>query len=273
MNRRRVPFVSDYLSSRIRDNVQTLGSHVGFVDLDEPMRDIISEVKPYTLTPGERVAALCTSVDYIVDHEIPGAFVECGLWRGGSLMATLLRLRQRGISNRDIVGFDTFTGQPNPSSEDVDYKGMAEAPDTVGKHLVDRLTHFDEVSRDEVFAVLTSTGYPPERIHLVQGLVEDTIPAHAPETIALLRLDTDYYRSTLHELEHLYPRIPIGGVLIIDDYGHWKGARKAVDEYLNGHPILLQRIDFSCRIAIKQHERLAAQAEEGDGGGEGPEAT
>jgi hypothetical protein len=264
MNRRKVPFVSDYLSSRIRDNLQTMGSHVGFVDLDEPMRDIIRTVKPYTLTPGDRVAALCTSVDYIVDHEIPGAFVECGLWRGGSLMATLLRLRQLGISDRDIVGFDTFTGQPNPSREDVDYKGMALDPNRPG--IVGRLTHFDQVSRDEVFAVLTSTGYPPERIHLLQGLVEDTIPAHAPETIALLRLDTDYYQSTRHELEHLYPRIPIGGVLIIDDYGHWKGSRKAVDEYLKGHPILLQRIDFSCRIAVKQQERLAAQAEEGDGG-------
>lgn len=235
------------------------------------MRDIIHTVKPYTLTSGDRVAALCTSVDYIVDHEIPGAFVECGLWRGGSLMATLLRLRQLGIFDRDIVGFDTFTGQPNPSGEDVDYKGMAEAPNTVGK-IVDKLTHFDEVSRDEVFAVLTSTGYPPERIHLVQGLVEDTIPAQAPEAIALLRLDTDYYQSTRHELEHLYPRIPIGGVLIIDDYGHWKGARKAVDEYLKGHPILLQRIDFSCRIAIKQQQRLAAQTGEG-GGGDSMETT
>jgi hypothetical protein len=219
------------------------------------MREIIETVKPYTLTSGDRVAALCTIVDYIVKHDIPGAFAECGLWRGGSLMAILLRLRQLGVSDREVFGFDTFVGQPDPTPEDVDFEGRTESGNSLGKVIVDSLTHFDEVSRDEVFAVLASTGYAPERIHLVQGMVEDTIPAHAPDKIALLRLDTDYYDSTRHELEHLYPRISIGGVLIIDDYGHFKGARKAVDEYLDGHPVLLQRIDYSCRIAVKQQER------------------
>jgi O-methyltransferase len=255
MGKRKVSFVSDYLGSLTARRVRTLGSRVGLVDLDEPMRSIIRTAEPYTLTSGDRVAALCTSVDYIVDHGIPGAFVECGVWRGGSLMAILLRLRQRGISDRDVVGFDTFVGHTKPTREDVDYEGKAEGRivKRLGKEI--DITHFDEVSRDQVFAVLASTGYPPERIHLVAGPVEDTLPSHAPETIALLRLDTDYYVSTRHELEHLYPRIPIGGVLIIDDYGHFKGARKAVDEYLKGHRILLQRVDYSCRLAIKQQER------------------
>lgn len=255
MSGRKVPFVSDYLSSRIRNGSHKFASKVGFVDLDERMREILSAVEPYTLTSGDRVASLCTSVDYIVEHEIPGAFVECGLWRGGSLMAVLLRLRQLGIVDRDVLGFDTFTGQPEPTGEDVDFHGRAEGRKTVGAQIVDKLTHFDEVSRDEVFKVLASTGYPVERIHLVQGLVENTIPKSAPETISLLRLDTDYYDSTRHELQHLYPRISVGGVLIIDDYGHFKGSRKAVDEYFKGHPIFLQRVDYSCRVAIKQQER------------------
>ncbi len=256
MSKRTVPFVSDYVTSLIARQVRTLGSRVGFVDLDEPMRSIIRTVEPYTLTSGERVAALCTSVDYIVDHDIPGAFVECGLWRGGSLMAILLRLRQRGISDRDVVGFDTFAGQTEPTREDVDFEGRAQGSsvNTLQTEIVNTLFE-SEVSRDEVFALLASTGYAPERIHLVAGPVEDTLPAYAPETISLLRLDTDYYVSTRHELEHLYPRISIGGVLIIDDYGHFKGARKAVDEYLEGHRILLQRVDYSCRLAIKQQER------------------
>lgn len=256
MSGRKVPFVSDYLSSRIRDGVTKFAAQAGFVDLDEPMREILDKVKPYTLTSGDRVASLCTSVDYIVEHDIPGSFVECGLWRGGSLMAVLLRLRQLGITDRDVYGFDTFEGQPDPTPEDVDFGGRAEAANnTLGARIVDNLTHFDEVSREEVFSVLASTGYPQERIHLVQGLVENTIPESAPGTVALLRLDTDYYDSTRHELEHLYPRIPVGGVLIIDDYGHFKGSRKAVDEYLAGHRILLQRVDYSCRLAIKQQER------------------
>jgi O-methyltransferase len=251
--RKAPPFVRDYVTSLIARQRRAEVSRFRFVDLDESMRSIIRAVEPYTLTSGDRVAALCTSVDYIVDHGIPGAFVECGLWRGGSLMAILLRLRQRGISDRDVVGFDTFTGEYTPTREDVDFKGRA-AGSSFNKFAFEigtRIAHL-EVSCDEVFALLASTGYAPERIHLVAGPVEDTLPAHAPETVALLRLDTDWYVSTRHELEHLYPRIPVGGVLIIDDYGHFKGARKAVDEYLKGHRVLLQRVDYSCRLAIKQ---------------------
>ena len=79
------------------------------------------------------------------------------------------------------------------------------------------------------------------------------MPAEAPEEIALLRLDTDWYSSTKHELEHLYPRLAPGGVLILDDYGHWQGARRAVDEYFadNRITLLLNRVDGTARIAVK----------------------
>jgi hypothetical protein len=105
----------------------------------------------------------------------------------------------------------------------------------------------------DVQANLRSTGYPPERIHYVVGKVEDTLPQAAPERIAILRLDTDWYESTRHELEHLYPRLTAGGVLIIDDYGHWAGARRAVDEFLarTESAILLNRIDYTGRIGVK----------------------
>ena len=88
---------------------------------------------------------------------------------------------------------------------------------------------------------------------MVPGLVEDTVPSQAPEVIALLRLDTDWYKSTWHELEHLYPRLSVGGVLIIDDYGHWEGARRAVDEFIEakGLRLFLSRIDYTGRLAIK----------------------
>ena len=80
----------------------------------------------------------------------------------------------------------------------------------------------------------------------------DTLPASAPSQIALLRLDTDWYESTRHELEHLYPRLATGGVLIVDDYGHWEGARKATDEHLAAHPaLLLSRSDYTGRMAVK----------------------
>ena len=105
-----------------------------------------------------------------------------------------------------------------------------------------------------------SLGSGPERIHFVEGKVEDTIPAHAPERIALLRLDTDWYESTRHELEHLYPRLSRGGVLIIDDYGHWQGARQAVDEYFgDAHAALLNRIDYTARASRSRSTDAADQ--------------
>jgi hypothetical protein len=84
-------------------------------------------------------------------------------------------------------------------------------------------------------------------------MVEDTIPGNMPKKIALLRLDTDWYESTKHELTHLFPLLQSNGVLIIDDYGHWEGARKAVNEYISDKHIriLLNRIDYTGRIAIK----------------------
>lgn len=245
-------FVSRYIASALERRVRTHGSRFGLDDLDDSVRDIIRAVEPYTLTSAERVAALIASVDYVVDHDIPGAFVECGLWRGGSLMAVLLRLTERGITDRDIVGFDTFTGMTEPTREDVDLRGRAAGGRRRVKSLGDAVTF--AISETEVFDLLASTGYDVGRIRLVAGPVEETLTGHAPETIALLRLDTDWYESTRHELMHLYPRIPVGGVLLIDDYGHYRGARKAVDEYLQGHRILLQRIDYTGRLAIKQQD-------------------
>ena len=106
---------------------------------------------------------------------------------------------------------------------------------------------------EEVRHNLSNVGYPDDRIKLVKGLVEATLPNKAPSKIALLRLDTDWYESTRHELIHLYPRLAQRGVLIIDDYGHWEGAQKAVDEYIrdNNLPVLLNQIDYTGRIAIK----------------------
>jgi hypothetical protein len=108
-------------------------------------------------------------------------------------------------------------------------------------------------SLNDVREAVLGVGYPPERIHFVQGPVEETLPDHAPDEIALLRLDTDWYASTKRELVHLYPRLASGGVLILDDYGYWQGARRAVDEYIaeNDVQLLLNRIDNTARMALK----------------------
>ena len=219
---------------------------VGLPDLDASASAIVEAVRPFTLTPPDRVAALCGAVDYVVDQDVPGAFVECGLWKGGSLMAIAMRLRDRGVCDRDVVGFDTFSGMTDPTEEDVDFRGIQQVPEDKGSQLPKGM------SLPEVTANLQGTGYPVEHIHLVEGDVADTLPAQAPADVALLRLDTDFYDSTRHELEHLYPRLVEGGVLLVDDYGHYRGSKKATDEYLRGERIFLQRLDFSARMGIKQ---------------------
>jgi hypothetical protein len=97
------------------------------------------------------------------------------------------------------------------------------------------------------------TGIESDQMIFVKGKVEDTIPNTIPEQIALLRLDTDWYESTKHELIHLYPKLIKKGILIIDDYGHWKGCKEAVDEYFAQHKIhlMLNRIDYTGRLAVK----------------------
>lgn len=216
-------------------------------DFEPEIAATVARVRPFTMTSPERIYALCKATEYVVAREVPGAIVECGVWRGGSMMAvaaTLLRLKR---TDRELYLFDTFAGMPEPGPEDVRLDGKSAADMWRTK------VGWCAAGIDEVHANLCSVGYPSERMHLVKGLVEETVPAQAPAEIALLRLDTDWYQSTRHELEHLFPRLQPGGVILIDDYGHWRGSRKAVDEYFaaNGLRLLLNRIDDTGRIAVK----------------------
>ena len=213
----------------------------------------IERVRPYTMTSARRIYSLMQAVRYIEAHRIEGDIVECGVWRGGSMMAAALELQELGRTGRDLWLFDTFTGLPEPGEQDVDFRGV-DARDTYQGYapVGEDGSQWCYAPREEVSHAMTSTGYPMNRVHLVEGKVEDTLPEQAPDQIALLRLDTDWYESTRHELEHLYPRLQPGGVLIIDDYGHWKGARQAVDEYFEAHGRpLIHPIDYTGRIAIK----------------------
>lgn len=202
-------------------------------------------VEPYTLTGPLRTVSLMRALEYVVRQRIPGDIVECGVWKGGSMMAAARALLRLQETSRQLWLFDTFTGMSAPTADDVSVCQISAEEDYKGTYL--------RVGLDEVRSAVLSTGYPQEQTRFVEGKVEDTIPAHCPEQIALLRLDTDWYESTRHELVHLFPRLVRGGVLIIDDYGHWQGARKASDEYFaaNNVAILLNRIDFSARIAVK----------------------
>jgi O-methyltransferase len=218
-------------------------------DFDEQNIEICRVVKPYTMTSPEKVNALIDAVRYVVAKNINGAMVECGVWKGGSMMAMALTLKKLGDENRDLYLYDTFCGMTAPSDADGTRAHQKFSKTKISKDASDWcLSPLDEVKDN-----LLSTGYPKEKIHLIKGKVEDTIPENIPSKISLLRLDTDWYESTKHELTYLFPLLQLNGVLIIDDYGCWEGARKAVDEYISDMniPILLNRIDKSGRIAIK----------------------
>jgi O-methyltransferase len=215
--------------------------------------DIIRAVRPFTMTSPERLYGLIQAVYYLVQSNIPGAIVECGVWRGGSMMAIAQTLLELQHASRELYLFDTFEGMLPPQAIDRNYRGEpAEHLMAVEARKTSRV--WAVASLEEVQQNLEQTGYTVQHVHYIQGKVEDTIPARAPEQIALLRLDTDWYESTQHELEQLFPRLVSGGVLIVDDYGHWEGARKAVDEYITRQRLhlLLCRMDYTGRIAIKQ---------------------
>ena len=212
-------------------------------------------VEPYTMTSLDRILAAIRATAYIVQAGIPGDVVECGVWRGGSSMAIAHTLLRLGDSSRTLFLFDTFEGMTEPRAEDVSHAGRtAEELLTAArsKEAREESTVWAYASIEDVTANLTSTGYPQDRIRYVKGPVEQTIPGVLPDSIALLRLDTDWYESTRHELTHLYPRLRSGGVLIIDDYGHWQGARRAVDEHFGGAGPFLHRIDYTGRLVVKR---------------------
>jgi O-methyltransferase len=221
-------------------------------DFSQEEIELFNLVSPYTMTSKERVFALIQAVKYISRHKIPGDIVECGVWKGGSMMAIAKTLLAEQDEDRDLYLFDTFSGMSEPSKEDLDFRGQE------ATILLDTSNKEDgwiwcNAPMEGVQNVMSKTGYEQDRIHFIQGKVENTLPTCAPEKIALLRLDTDWYESTRHELIHLFPLLSTDGVIIIDDYGYWQGAKKAVDEYFEEHniKILLNRIDETGRIAIK----------------------
>jgi O-methyltransferase len=219
-------------------------------DFDDEMATIVRAVRPFTMTSFDKLHATVTATRYIARYNIPGDIVECGVWRGGSMHAIARTLDSVGVHDRDLYLYDTFEGMTQPTEKDIRIDGATAA---------DRLavsartaTVWAWASLEDVKAGFEDVPYPAERIHYVQGPVEETVPGTLPDQIAILRLDTDWYESTAHELNHMYDRLVSGGVLLIDDYGYWQGSRLATDEFIErtGAQLMLIRTG-SGRVAIK----------------------
>lgn len=220
-------------------------------DFDEKFTEIYNKSSKYTMTSPERMYALYTAVKYISSNEIPGDMVECGVWRGGSSMITALTLNHLEDTQRKLFLYDTYKGMTMPSEND-----RKDEVDKWKQHNTKDYNAWAYASLDEVKVNIFSTNYPKSQIVFVEGEVEKTIPKIIPDKISLLRLDTDWYESTYHELKYLYPKLSKGGVLLIDDYGSKQGAKRAVNKYFgenNLHPLLI-RVDSTCRVLVKTND-------------------
>lgn len=224
------------------------------VEADPQDAELIASLRAYTMTSPERLWSLLGAVRHVVDTQVPGDFVECGVWRGGSVMAMAKGLLSMGVTDRDIWLYDTFAGMTPPTSEDVEAgTGISAQAMLNSTPVADGDNVWCVAGLPDVQANVRSTGYPFDKFTFVEGDVSQTLRQSAPSKIAILRLDTDWYESTKTELEVLYPRLSVGGVCIFDDYGHWQGARRAVDEYFEelGHRPYMHPIDYSGRVLIK----------------------
>ncbi|HXL69202.1 MAG TPA: TylF/MycF/NovP-related O-methyltransferase [Xanthobacteraceae bacterium] len=212
---------------------------------------VLDRFAQFTMTGIERRWALVQAMLYLNDRAIAGDIVECGVWRGGNML-TAKALCQHSLMRRNFYLFDTFRGMSRPTEVDIDRYGTPASKwyEQSGKQAHNEWCY---AGVEEVRENFRSNGLLDDSIIFVEGEVEDTLrdAANVPKEIALLRLDTDFYESTKAELEVLYPRLVSGGILIIDDYGYWQGARKATDEYFKDSRPLLIRIDYTARIMVK----------------------
>ena len=188
-----------------------------------------------------RLHAMKLALKSLDNRGITGDVVECGVWRGGHIILTRL------ISpKRKCWLYDTFNGMTKPTILDVTRKGIS----AIDKYKTkEKKGHrWADCDVDDVRNNLIAEGvYNPHLIRFIIGDVEMTLldENNLPEKIALLRLDTDWYHSTKIEMERLFPRLVPGGNLIVDDYGHWMGARKAVKDYLGARVKQLKPIDYT----------------------------
>ena len=208
-----------------------------------------------TMVDPSRLFSVVTAVRHSVRHEVAGDFVECGVWRGGASLLAALLIRDLG-SSMAVRMFDTFEGMSTPSDYDVKIQSGERATEFHSLKQLGTHNEWAYASLEEVKQHFSEAGIDEGQAIFVKGKVEDTlrIPANVPGRISTLRLDTDWFESTRVELEVLYPRLGVGGALLLDDYGYWEGAKRAVDEYFQGlgaKAPMLTIVDAEGRVAIK----------------------
>jgi O-methyltransferase len=239
-------------------------SRLGY-ELEDEAAAAILKVQAYTMLPPERLITLYQQVVHCERTGLPGAFVECGVWKGGSVALMALAALSQGVARRDLHLFDAFTDICEPDQTVDGARAVREVKawskdGGVEGRLKPIAGFYDfaggpgslEGNRELLEKIV---GYDPKLLHYHVGWFQDTLPKDAAGVgpIALLRLDGDWYASTKVCLEHLYDQVVPGGFVIVDDYGAYEGCRKAVDEFRAARNITayLHHIDAEARYWIK----------------------
>lgn len=201
---------------------------IGRFDLDDRLDALLSKVRPFTMVADAKLVDLARQVVAVLAMNIPGDFVECGVWRGGAAFLIADILRQAGVTGRKVWLFDSFEGLPAP--EAIDGQAALEyARDTHSP----RYRNNCQVSLEDVQDVAARLGLTPHT-EFVKGWFEHTLPAcrNRVGTIAILRIDADWYSSVKSCLDNLYDQVADGGFVLFDDYYAYDGCALAVHEFL-----------------------------------------
>jgi hypothetical protein len=205
-----------------------------------------------SMLPLARFENLQACIDKVITAEIPGDFIETGVWRGGATIFMRAMLKVLGVTNRIVWVADSFEGLPEPDAD----KFPIEAKTHRGTVMAGVYNHF-AVSLEDVQSNFAAFGMLDEQVRFLKGWFKDTLPTAPIEGLAILRLDGDYYESTIDALTHLYDRLSIGGYAIIDDYGEdsWTYCRKAVDDFRHARGIEEPMIEVDSKCYFWQRTR------------------
>ena len=216
-------------------------------------RKILNTSAKFSMTGFDRMFFLIKAIEHIKNNNVKGDFVECGVWRGGNLILFQKMMEKLKIKKK-IFAYDTFEGMTEPTVHDV----MLIANKANAKKIWDKnpnkIIKLAECSIDQVKENYKKNTQKNKNLICIKGPVEKTLKIikNLPKKISILRLDTDWYESTKIELDVLFPRLEKNGILIIDDYGVWKGAKKATDKYFKNKTKTMFKIDITGRFIIKK---------------------
>lgn len=242
-----------------------LGFELSEFDKKNKFRNGVVELKPYEIELIEyiyknefsmasipRLINTLLSCKYAVENDIPGDFVECGVWRGGNGILAKMVFEQMK-SKKKVWMFDTFTGMTKPSQFDTFNKSNKHAEKKFLRTYKGSHSEWCYASLEDVMQNCKVSSIDLLEMKFIKGDVSETLTdaRNLPKEISVLRLDTDFYESTKIELQVMYPILSQAGVLIIDDYGYWQGSKKAVDEYFINKKPLLNVVDFAGRSCLK----------------------